>query len=52
MYSCVDLKPKNLEEILAGSPFSAEKTMELLLNLQLNGAIREISRGIYVREHL
>ena len=52
LYSCVDLKPKNLEKILAESPFSAEKTMEYLLNLQLEGMIREISRGIYVREQL
>lgn len=52
LYSCVDLRPKNLEEILEESPFSAEKTMEYLLNLQLKGVIREISRGIYVREHL
>ena len=52
LYSCVDLKPKNLEEILAESPFSAEKTMELLLNLLVRGVIREISRGLYVRERL
>ena len=52
LYSCVDLRPKSLEEILAESPFSVEKTMEYLLNLQINGAVREISRGIYVREYL
>ena len=49
VYSCVDLQPKDLHTILEEVPFSAEKTMEILLKLQLEGRIFEPFRNWYVK---
>lgn len=49
VYSCVDLQPKDLHTILEEVPFSAEKTMEILLELQLAGRISEPFRNWYVK---
>lgn len=52
LYSCVDLRPRSLDEILERSSLTDQKTIELLLNLQLKGYITEISRNTYVRTNL
>jgi len=52
LYSCVDLNPKSLEEIWGESGFSEEKTIELLIELQLKGYISETFRNHYVRTGL
>lgn len=52
LYSCVDLRPRSLDEILEKSGFTDQRTIELLLNLQLKGYITEISRNTYVRTGL
>lgn len=52
VYSCVDLQPKDLHTILEEVPFSPEKTMEILLKLQLEGIISEPFRNWYVRVRL
>nr|WP_275891400.1 DNA-processing protein DprA [Ruminococcus sp. OA3] len=49
VYSCVDLQPKDLHTILEEVPFSAEKTMEILLKLRLEGKISEPFRNWYVK---
>ena len=52
LYSMVDFSPKSLDEILGKSSFSEVRTMELLVNLQLKGYIREVGRNRYVRSEL
>jgi len=49
LYSWVDLSPKSLDEILGKSSFSEDRTLELLVNLQLKGYIREVGRNRFVR---
>ena len=46
------MRPKDLDEILENSMFSEQKTIELLLNLQLKGYISETGRNKYVRTDL
>jgi predicted Rossmann fold nucleotide-binding protein DprA/Smf involved in DNA uptake len=52
LYSMVDFSPKSLDEILGKSSFSEVRTLELLVNLQLKGYIREVGRNRYVRSEL
>lgn len=52
LYSWMDLSPKSLDEILGESSFSEERTLELLVELQLKGYIREAARNHYVRTRL
>ena len=52
LYSCVDLSPKSLDEILGETSFSEERTLEILVDLQLKGYICEIGRNHYARTGL
>lgn len=47
VYSCLDLQPKNLEEIIALSGLSVNDCMSALLELELNGRIVQTSHQYY-----
>ncbi len=52
VYSCVGLHPRPLDEIAEASGLPARQTMEILLQLQLEGYIEEVARQYYVRRGL
>ncbi|WP_313069660.1 DNA-processing protein DprA [Lacrimispora sp.] len=47
VYSCLDLKPKNLEEIVSLSGLSVSECMSALIELELNGLILQTSHQYY-----
>lgn len=47
VYSCLDLQPKNLEEIVSLSGLSVSECMEALLELELSGLIMQTSHQYY-----
>ena len=47
VYSCLDLQPKNLEEIVSRSGLSVGECMSALLELELNGSIVQTSHQYY-----
>ncbi len=52
LYSCLDLTPKNLNIILEETGLEMSVVMENLVSLELKGAIKEVSRGYYVRTRI
>lgn len=49
VYSCLDLKPKNLEEIVALLDMDISEILYILLNLEIKGYIKETVKNYYVR---
>lgn len=49
VYSCLDLKPRSISEILEGTRLSVPELMKELLALELAGMALEISKGYYVK---
>lgn len=49
VYSCLDLRPKNLDFFISETGFSPEKISNLLMELELLGLAREAGRHYYVR---
>lgn len=49
VYSCLDLHPKNLEDIVREIPLSAREITGLLLKLELKGLIEEPVKNYYAR---
>ena len=47
VYSCLDLQPKNLEEIVSLSGLSVSECMSALLELEFNGLILQTSHQYY-----
>ena len=47
VYSCLDLQPKNLEEIVSCSGLSVSECMSVLLELELKGSIIQTSHQYY-----
>ena len=50
VYSCLDLRPKNLDEIIRKTGFTPGKTNSLLMELMLMGLAAEVGRHNYVRQ--
>ena len=48
VYSCLDLNPKSIGQILAETKLSIPELMRQLVSLEMNGKIKEISKGYYV----
>lgn len=48
VYSCLDLRPKNLDEIIRKTGFTPGKTSSLLIELKLLGLAAEVGRQNYV----
>lgn len=49
VYSCLDLFPRSIGEVIDKTGFDAGKTMEILMSLVLKGEIKEVSRNYYVK---
>ena len=49
VYSCLDLQPKNIEEIFQEIPLKSGEIMEILLKLELEGLIMEPVKNYYTR---
>jgi DNA processing protein len=49
VYSCLDLRPKNLDYFIRKTGFSPEKTTRILVELSLLGLAMEVGRQHYVR---
>ncbi len=49
VYSCLDLRPKNLDILIRETGFSPGKTSSLLTELKLMGIVQEVARQYYVR---
>ena len=49
VYSCLDLRPKNLDHIIRKTGFSPGKTAEILGQLILMGLVKETGRQYYIR---
>ncbi|HJB30370.1 MAG TPA: DNA-processing protein DprA [Candidatus Blautia faecavium] len=49
VYSCLDLRPKNLDYFISETGFSPEKISNLLMELELLGLARETGRHYYVK---
>ena len=49
VYSCLDLYPKNLNELADLTGLTIPALMDVLVSLELQGYIREFSKNHYVR---
>lgn len=49
VYSCLDLRPKNLDDVIKKTGFSPAKAGSILTELQLMGLVREVARQHYIR---
>ena len=49
VYSCLDLHPKNIEDIVREIPLSPREITGLLLKLELKGLIEEPVKNYYAR---
>ncbi len=50
VYSCLDSRPRHLEDIMNASRLSVTETMEGLINLELKGLIQGIGNQYYCRK--
>lgn len=51
VYSCVDLRPKSMEEILSESGIKLRRLQQILSVLQQKGVIAEIFKNCYIRRN-
>lgn len=52
LYSCVDLTPKNMNNIIEETGLELPIVMEGLVSLEFKGLIKEVTRGYYVKTQL
>ena len=52
VYSCVDLSPKNLDELMAQTGFSFLRLVEILESLREKGCILEVYENYYIRSEI
>lgn len=50
VYSCLGLSPKNLDRLAAETGLPAAQLLNILISLELQGMIREVSKNYYVKE--
>ena len=48
VYSCLGLYPKGVDQVAAETKLDIKAVMELLVTLELEGYIREISKNQYI----
>lgn len=51
VYSCLDLHPKGVEEIVKRTTISPEEVTLSLVEMQLEGKVEEVYRGFYIRKN-
>ena len=49
VYSCLDLFPKGMEQLLNETNLSSQELMERLITLELKGYAKEVSRNYYIK---
>ena len=49
LYSCLDLHPKNLNQLAEEIKIPVREIMSLLISLELKGLIKELSKNYYVK---
>ena len=49
VYSCLDLFPKGIDELMKETSLSVSELMERLITLELKGYAKEVSRNYYIR---
>lgn len=49
VYSCLDFYPKSLNQILEESGLAISALMQIIINLELKGYMKEISKNYYVK---
>lgn len=49
VYSCLDLFPKGIDELMKETDLSISELMERLITLELKGYAKEVSRNYYIR---
>ena len=49
VYSCLDFEPRNMNQILKMTGFEIQTIMNCLLDLELKGYIREVSKNYYIK---
>lgn len=49
VYSCLDLQPKNVEFLVSSLHLPVQSVMQILMELELRGLIREVGKNYYVR---
>lgn len=49
VYSCLDLRPKSLQQIVEQTKLSVGETMEILIRLQIKEVILEVAKNYYQR---
>ncbi len=49
VYSCLDLFPKGIEQLLNETNLSSQELMERLITLELKGYAKEVSRNYYIK---
>ena len=49
VYSCLDLFPKGIDELMKETGLSVSELMERLITLELDGYAKEVSRNYYIR---
>ena len=49
LYSCLDLHPQNLGEIIRKTGLSVPEVLDILVRLEVMGYVKEISKNYYVR---
>ena len=49
VYSCLDLYPQNLGDLMQKTRMSVADLLDVLINLELKGIIKEVSKNYYVR---
>ena len=50
VYSCLDLRPKNLDDLVEKTGYPSAKVSDSLVRLELMGLARECGRQHYVRQ--
>lgn len=50
VYSCLDLFPKSVEQVVQETFLPIEQVMDIIMSLELNGYIDEISRNYYIKK--
>ncbi len=48
VYSCLDLYPKNLQQLVSETKLNMKEVLESLVSLELQGYVREISKNYYI----
>ncbi len=49
MYSCVGLYPKSISRLVEETKLGSEELLQILVSLELQGFIREISKNYYIK---